>query len=131
MSVKQLTGVEVFQGYLKHILIRDNQGKEKWKTPEDLAKVNTVRVRQAPNRLTSDRVGELTGNPTKYKNTSIPRNFEQVYLTMTEEPAVLELVARGEHGGAFELASITLVASGETVNRHGASFYSALLHYNR
>lgn len=126
MSVKQLTGVVVFQGYLKHILIRDNQGKEKWKTPEDLAKVNTVRVRQAPNRLTSDRVGELTGNPTKYKNTSIPRNFEQVYLTMTEEPAVLELVARGEHGGAYELAS-TMIASGETVDRHGASLYSALL----
>lgn len=125
-SVKQLTGIIEFDGDMPFFYSRDNQNKCAWLPKCYIALVKQgCRAKRAPDRVTYDKIGNLTAKPTKYENTTVPKNFDLVYKRMTTDPDILDIIKTGKHREAFEEASIR-VQSDTLIENQTTNIYSAL-----
>jgi len=125
-SVKQLTGIIEFDGNLPFFYSRDNQNKGAWLPKDYIAQVEQgCRAKRAPDRLTSDKIGNLTAKPTKYEDTTVPKNFEQVYKTMTTAPGIVDIVTAGDYKEAYKEANIRVLLD-ELRDKQTTSIFSGL-----
>jgi hypothetical protein len=125
-SVKQLTGIIEFDGKMPYFYSRDNQNKCSWLPKCYIALVKQgCRAKRAPDRVTYDKIGHLTAKPTKYENTTLPRNYKKAYNKMTTDPDIIDIIKTGNHRDAFEEAYIRVELE-ERIENQTTSIYSAL-----